>query len=223
MKLDATVYHALHKALAHFGSQRKLAAKAGITHSMLSEYLTRESNDDHPTVTYRTWKKLYPVLAPYLPDTAEYWPDDVAVMKEAQATAVSAGNSLPVFGLANAADLTTGVVYGDHVPDTDFVLDRIFVPDSSAVAAFRVTGMSMEGSDIRDGDCIICAPPDNPAEIPNGTIVVVKYDDTVLCKQYHRVADTILLTSTGPDGTDFEIHASEIDWILIKVGLYRRG
>lgn len=121
---------------------------------------------------------------------------DVAILTPAHA-ATCAGQD----GLVELATFWTG--------------DRQPVPtDGRRYVAFRIEGASMYPL-VRPGDVVLC---DVDAPVAQGNPVVAKLHGQVLCKRYRRIGDTILLTSDNrAEGQDFEVKASEIEWLLRAV------
>lgn len=120
-----------------------------------------------------------------------------------------------IYGLAQACTLANPPC--DIMPTVhDSDLPEILWPaNGHHVAAFKVEGDSMAPK-LLDGYTVIC---DCDAEILNGQIVVAKFDGVAVIKRYRRVGDTILLTSDNPAaGKDYEIHASQMDWMIKVIG-----
>lgn len=127
---------------------------------------------------------------------------------------------VPIYGFANGAcgiDLT-----GDVIPDSEEYLEKATTTDPNVIASFRVVGQSMEPDGIFDGSLVLCERVDDPKCLPAGTIVVCKVGDTLYCKHWRRVGNTILLTSSGPAGKDLELVNEAPTWVLRAVEASKR-
>lgn len=113
---------------------------------------------------------------------------------------------VPIYGLAMAKGVTDW--HGDMVPDGEYQLDTIELPDDGRRwAAFRVEGDSME-PEIRDGAIALC---DLDAEPSPGNIVVAKWNDAVMVKRYRRFGRQIVLESAN---TRYDPIPVRPEWML---------
>jgi repressor LexA len=88
--------------------------------------------------------------------------------------------------------------------------------------ALRVSGESMIGDGIFDGDLIFVAPA---SDAPQGTIVVALIDDEATVKRYYREDGRIRLEASNPDMGPIHVTAEEGRTAVIQgvvVGVYRR-
>ncbi len=133
---------------------------------------------------------------------------------------------VPVIDWANAADGIS--FYGGDATlmqkwDPD-ITETIPAPVSKRKSfVFRVSGESMEPA-ILDNELLFCDRKYGLDEVQNNKIVVIKfndcakYPDCVICKRFHQVGDTILLTSDNPKGKNFDVKASDIEFISVVTG-----
>lgn len=81
---------------------------------------------------------------------------------------------------------------------------------------------------IQDGDALYCLKTDCLSEIPNGKVIVAKFNDNfrgcpecVVCKRLRRFGNTTCLMSDNPAGRNFEnIEPRDISWCGVVVGKY---
>ena len=64
MKLTREMQSGIMKAIEHYGTAVELAKLTGIKQQNFSRYLSGQVKQ----ITLETWQKLYPLIAPYLPD-----------------------------------------------------------------------------------------------------------------------------------------------------------
>jgi hypothetical protein len=102
-------------------------------------------------------------------------------------------------------------------PDSGWECAVIPITDARDCVAFRIEGKSMEPRYFA-GDIVIC---DKHAELVNGKPVVAKFRGQVVCKLYHRVGKTVLLSSVHPEGETYELDAGEVDW-MVRVIRFQR-
>lgn len=139
---------------------------------------------------------------------------------------------IPVVDWANAADYISGLVAGNGTvmknwnPNTTELIPAP-VGMRRGVVALRVHGESMEPK-IQDGDALYCLKTDCLSEIPNGKVIVAKFNDNfrvcpecVVCKRLRRFGNTTCLMSDNPAGRNFEnIEPRDISWCGVVVGKY---
>jgi len=75
-------------------------------------------------------------------------------------------------------------------------VDRLFVRATDSLFALRVTGNSMVGDGIFDGDVIVVKAQD---DAPDGTIVVALIDDEATVKRLYREDDRLRLQPANPE------------------------
>jgi len=191
-----------------------LAKAINTTHDMVSRW---ESGERHPKldVVLRIAKVLR--VSPGDIDPRLRTPPPTSSVVQ-----LSGLRTVPVYGFGNAAP-SRGEILGDVMPDSDHHLDRVATVNGQVVAAFRVSGQSMDGARIYDGDIVQCVPVHNPREIPQGAIVVCKVADNLYCKKWRHTAGRVLLLSAGAEngGKDLEVREREIEWVLRVVHVGR--
>ena len=91
------------------------------------------------------------------------------------------------------------------------------------IRAFRVHGISMEPR-ILDDDIVLVEPVENPDEIADNKVVIVRFNDSavcaekVVCKRLRRQpGGKALLTSDNPEGKIIPLESSEVSWIGVVV------
>jgi hypothetical protein len=198
---------ALKRFVDDMGSYAAASREIGINPSLLGRYVRGETK----YMTHTNEQKLLPYLAKYF-----------AVLPPPRKRTNIQVRELAVFGTGNAADYSTGYVMGDVVPDNDHVLDRIVTTQTNAVASFRVEGDSMSGSDIADGDYVVCGPPPaNIHDLPQNSLVCAKYDDVILVKLWSLdTSGGAHLLSTGR-GQHYHVQVSELEWVLPVLSIVR--
>lgn len=208
MKIDRRIALALGLAAQDAGSNAALARAIGVTDSTVARWRSGIISE----IAEDMWERVFPHISKYLPDDQRYLPRS-RLRGARSGHAADVAYNVPVYGLANAVVMEPETVYGDIAPDNVEILDRIPVADPAIIAAFRVTGQSME-PEIRDGDIVLCERPPGPEELPNGVFVVAKADDIAVCKRWRRYGKVVILESVNPSGDNIEIDASEIHWVL---------
>jgi len=63
-KIDNTIFNAIEKSVAKYGSQAALCKKTGISTSIMSRYLKREVG----SINAGTWNMIFPVIKEFLPE-----------------------------------------------------------------------------------------------------------------------------------------------------------
>lgn len=117
-----------------------------------------------------------------------------------------------LYGTALCAD--RGLHLGDVVPENDADVPQIPVPTEidnvRSPQAFRASDSSMVPT-ISEGDTLFFDPD---AEVNDGDIALVKYDDTVICKRWSpdRQTRRILLLSDAPGVKPLSLREREIRW-----------
>ncbi|WP_022835152.1 LexA family protein [Salisaeta longa] len=109
----------------------------------------------------------------------------------------SAEPGIPIRGIISAGTLQEAV----EADLGTITLDVLF-PHLDRMFAIRVSGQSMKGADIHDGDYVLLIDDD----IPNGGIGAVLYDgETSLKRVYHDDVDGLRLEPANPDYDDIHI------------------
>lgn len=116
-----------------------------------------------------------------------------------------------VYGVAHC--MTHPILFGDSVPESDFDVPHVMVPDTLSqfkkLAAFRAADASMAPL-ILAGDLLFFSPD---ASLESGHLCLCKFDDQVVCKRYYRTAETITLKSDAPGVNPIILHPPEVSWI----------
>ncbi len=120
-----------------------------------------------------------------------------------------------VFTMAQAAEFKD--IYVPVEPESTWGCEVIPITDGRDCIAFRVEGGSMEPK-FYAGDIVIC---DKHAELVNSKPVVCKIEDEVVCKIYSRIGKTVLLQSVHPDGRNYEVKATDLDWCIRVIRFQR--
>ena len=125
--------------------------------------------------------------------------------------------SVPQYGAVAAGPPTLD---RDAVTDT-FEIDRKLV--GSADAFFlQVSGDSMEGMGILDGDLVVVEPAD-PDEVEDGQIVAARLDGESTVKRYFAKGGQVVLEPANTDYAPILVHEHEDFTLLGRVtGLFRR-
>ncbi len=131
-------------------------------------------------------------------------------------------NGIPIRGIISAGYLQEAVEthLGTITLETLFPnLDRIF--------AIRVSGASMKGADIHDGDYVLLVDDD----IPNGGIGAVLYDGETSLKRIYTDDGGLRLEPANPDYDDIRIEPEVFEEVRVlgryvghvnKNGIYKR-
>lgn len=157
--------------------------------------------------------------SPAKPPPAEPAPDSPATVNKFGFTeAAPATRCVRVYGYAQARG--AHVHHGDLIPESEEGLPVVYTDNPDAIAAFKIEGDSM-APELHDGDTVYCENVPRLDELPRGTFVLAKWGDTVSCKRWVRVGNTVLLESLNPAGECYELKLSQLNWVL-KVVEYRR-
>lgn len=100
--------------------------------------------------------------------------------------------------------LATAVPAGFPSPATDYVeeslsLDQHLIEHEEATFFVRVTGSSMTGFGIHDGDLLVV---DRSVEPADRSVIIAVIDGQFAVKQACRLPDGVLLRSSGPGHSD---------------------
>jgi repressor LexA len=108
-----------------------------------------------------------------------------------------------------------GTIAAGYVNDvfTDDVqrLDLAGMPINRGDYALKVTGDSMVGAMIQDGDIVIMRPVRDPQSIRDGTIVAARIEDGTTLKHFHREGDQVKLTPANPTYPIQAFPADQVD------------
>ncbi|NJL03282.1 MAG: repressor LexA [Spirulinaceae cyanobacterium SM2_1_0] len=128
------------------------------------------------------------------------------------------GQGLPIRGAIAAGQLV------EPYADVQERLDFSALVQEPNCFALRVTGNSMIGEMIRDGDVAILRQPADPniATLKNGEIVAahVPGEGTTL-KRFYRHADVVKLEPANPDFNTIEVAADQVEVQGILIGVWR--
>lgn len=106
----------------------------------------------------------------------------------------------------------------EAIEDRDFLSLNSYFGDSEDVFALKVTGDSMMGDDIRDGDCVICR---RAAVADDGQLVVAIIDDeNATLKRFYKEKSRARLESANDDYGSIYSDNCRIEAVVI--GLVRK-
>lgn len=112
---------------------------------------------------------------------------------------------VPIYGTIAAGYVNA--VFTDNVER----LDIAGMPFKRGDYALQVTGDSMVGAMIQDGDIVIMRPVRDPQAIREGTIVAARVEDGTTLKHFHRNGNQVQLIPANPDFPVQEFPALEVD------------
>ncbi len=128
------------------------------------------------------------------------------------------GQGLPIKGAIAAGQLVEP--YADVQERLDFS-ELIQEPNCFAL---RVTGNSMIGELIADGDVAIMRQPDDPdiTRLKNGEIVAARVpgEGTTL-KRFYRQANQVKLEPANPEFKTIEVNAADVEIQGVLIGVWR--
>lgn len=203
--LTGRIAEALRRAVADHESPTEFARKAGVQLSSVTRYLRGLTG----RIQARTWRRLEPLLHPYLPPEQPS-PQGAVYPRRCR-----------VYGVAHCA--VNPITFGDVVPSNEFDLPTVDVPPEITrrpkLAAFRAADNSMRPT-INDGDTVYI-DPDTPVE--DGCIALVKFGDTVVCKRWRRQGKTAILTSDDPTAPWITVPGREVEWAYRVVWITPAG
>ena len=113
---------------------------------------------------------------------------------------------IPVKGIISAGSLQEAV----EADLGTITLDMLF-PNLDEIFAIRVSGQSMRGADIRDGDYVLLIDED----IPEGGIGAVLYNDETSLKRVYHDEDGLRLEPCNPEYDDIRIQPDVFEEITI--------
>ncbi len=112
---------------------------------------------------------------------------------------------VPIYGTIAAGYVNA--VFTDNVDR----LDMAGIPIKAGDYALQVTGDSMMGAMIQDGDIVIMRPVKDPQSIREGTIVAARVEDGTTLKYFHRNDNQIRLIPANPAYPVQEFPATQVD------------
>lgn len=130
---------------------------------------------------------------------------------------------IPVKGIIAAGQLQEAV----EADLGEITLDMLF-PNLDRIYAIRVSGQSMQGADIEDGDYVLLIDDD----IPNGGIGAVLYDGETSLKRVYHDEDGLRLEPANEEYEDIHIQPDVFEEVRIlgryvghvnKNGIYKRN
>ncbi|HEY9877017.1 MAG TPA: transcriptional repressor LexA [Leptolyngbyaceae cyanobacterium] len=90
-------------------------------------------------------------------------------------------------------------------------LDLTGLPIKNSDYALKVTGDSMIGEQICDGDVVIMRPIGDPLSLREGTIVAARVDSGTTLKSFYRSGDLVQLKPANPNYPTMEFPADAVD------------
>lgn len=90
-------------------------------------------------------------------------------------------------------------------------LDLTGLPIKNSDYALKVTGDSMIGKQICDGDVVIMRPIGDPQSLREGTIVAARVESGTTLKSFYRSGDVVQLKPANPDYPTMEFPADAVD------------
>ncbi len=128
---------------------------------------------------------------------------------------VSAG--LPIIGLVAAG---SPLLVQEHITEYCSLPDSLFYPKADYL--LKVSGMSMKGIGILDGDLLVVHKTDQAC---NGQIVVARLNEEVTVKRFRRVGCRVWLLAENEDFAPIEVDLTRQNLIIegLSVGVIRRG
>jgi repressor LexA len=124
--------------------------------------------------------------------------------------------SVPLYGTISAG---TPALVRENVAES-YEIDRKLVPSADAFF-LRVSGDSMEGVGIQDGDLVAVEPVDE-GEVKPGDIVAARIDGEGTVKRYFEKDGQVILEPANPDYPPILVHEHDDFTLLGRVaGLFR--
>ncbi|ASC72542.1 repressor LexA [Halomicronema hongdechloris C2206] len=118
-----------------------------------------------------------------------------------------------------------GTIAAGFVHDvfTDIVerLDLSGLPLKPSDYALKVTGDSMIGAQICDGDIVIMRPVSDPQSVRDGTIVAARVESGTTLKSLHRQGRDVQLKPANPDYPVMKFPAEQVDIQGRLIGVWR--
>jgi len=130
--------------------------------------------------------------------------------------------SIPVKGI-----ITAGVLQEAVEADMGSITLETLFPNLDRIFAIRVSGQSMVGADIRDGDYVLLIDDD----IPNGGIGAVLYDGETSLKRVYHDDQGLRLEPANPEYDDIHIAPDVFEEVKVlgryvghvtRNGIYKR-
>jgi repressor LexA len=124
---------------------------------------------------------------------------------------------LPIIGLVAAG---SPLLVQEHITEYCSLPDSLFYPKADYL--LKVSGMSMKGIGILDGDLLVVHKTDQAC---NGQIVVARLNEEVTVKRFRRVGSRVWLLAENEDFAPIEVDLTRQNLIIegLSVGVIRRG
>lgn len=124
---------------------------------------------------------------------------------------------LPIIGLVAAG---SPLLVQEHITEYCSLPDSLFYPKADYL--LKVSGMSMKGIGILDGDLLVVHKTDQAC---NGQIVVARLNEEVTVKRFRRVGCRVWLLAENEDFAPIEVDLTRQNLIIegLSVGVIRRG
>jgi DNA polymerase V len=132
---------------------------------------------------------------------------------------------LPCIPVPGFPILATPVLAGFPSPAADFVEDRLsldehLIEHREATFFVRVTGQSMTGFGIHDGDLLVV---DRAVDATDRSVVIAVVDGAFTVKQLCRIPDGVLLRSSGKGHGDILVGPEQelTVWGVVRWAIHR--
>jgi repressor LexA len=124
---------------------------------------------------------------------------------------------LPIIGLVAAG---SPLLVQEHITEYCSLPDSLFYPKADYL--LKVSGMSMKGIGILDGDLLVVHKTDQAC---NGQIVVARLNEEVTVKRFRRVGSRVWLLAENEDFAPIEVDLTRQNLIIegLSVGVILRG
>lgn len=124
---------------------------------------------------------------------------------------------LPIIGVVAAG---SPLLVQEHITEYCSLPDSLFYPKADYL--LKVSGMSMKGIGILDGDLLAVHKTD---QARNGQIVVARLNEEVTVKRFRRVGSRVWLLAENKDFAPIEVDLARQDLTIegLSVGVIRRG
>jgi len=116
------------------------------------------------------------------------------------------GGGIPIKGIIEAGGLQEAV----EIDLGTITLEDLF-PEIHRIFALRVSGQSMTGADIHDGDHVLLIDDD----IPNGAIGAILYNGETSLKRIYMDYDGLRLEPANPDYDDIRIEPDVFEEVTV--------
>ena len=124
---------------------------------------------------------------------------------------------LPIIGVVAAG---SPLLVQEHITEYCSLPDSLFYPKADYL--LKVSGMSMKGIGILDGDLLAVHKTD---QARNGQVVVARLNEEVTVKRFRRVGSRVWLLAENEDFAPIEVDLACQDLTIegLSVGVIRRG